>query len=118
MTWLSSISGILKDYAPFSWFAVGFAFAFLAILMLLFLGKWQELRSKATINKALAQEPKTINPLADSFEKTRIKASDFFSPFGEAYRVKTFRDCEFVGPAAILFSGCAFLGQVWPFSQL
>jgi hypothetical protein len=78
MTWLSSISGILKDYAPFSWFAVGFAFAFLTILMLLFLAKWQELRSRTAITKVLAQEPKTINPLASTFEKTRIRASDFF----------------------------------------
>lgn len=115
MSWFAAEADLLAGYAPFSWAAIGFGFAFMTAVTLALLGVWQERRSRARANDLLASEPKTINPLDMSFERVRIRAVDFFSPFGLEHVAKHFNHCEFIGPATIVLNRCFITNKENPF---
>jgi hypothetical protein len=69
----------------------------------------EERRSRVKLHEALTVQPKTVNPLSDAFENTRISVQDFFSPFGLPNRYKRFSRCEIIGPGTVVLSGCSIV---------
>lgn len=102
--WTDSLAG-----GRFIWLLAAFlgAAVFLglyALLQVLLLWKAKADRYKA------APPPTGVNPLDNSFDMARIRFLDFADPVTRIVEGKTFVDCEFYGPATVVFSGCSFDG--------
>src|SRR3712207_1469888 len=85
MSYLASITQWVEAWGPFGIGTAGILSG-LAIWVGIALAqslraKAEERRSQAALYAALAQQPKTVNPLADTFDKVRLSAQDFFRPW-------------------------------------
>jgi hypothetical protein len=61
--------------------------------------------ARASVMQKVANDTDVINPLSETFEKKRIRMSDFYTPYQYVYRNRSFIDCEIIGPGVVLLSG-------------
>lgn len=111
MGYLAAITDWLNAWGPVAWGTV--ALATFIILFLAIAGGRRvlagaKLRRAQAFHAGLLAERQAVNPLDPRFTGVRIALVDLMSPFGEPITDRTFENCELIGPAAALFSGCHF----------
>lgn len=112
MSWAAAVSDWLARYGPVAWGGVGIlTMAALALIYWL----WSAAtRSRAVTKLAEDRERAlTVNPLAGSFARMRLKLADFFDPFYQPTTAAKFTDCQLHGPAMVYLQGCTLLNCVY-----
>ncbi len=107
MAYLARLSDWMQPWGAVGWASVGlFFFALigltLATIYRLYAGALQRIQSSKTM-KNMSENIKGVNPLRESFENEKVSISDFYTPIQTLYKRKTFRNCDFYGPGALLF---------------
>lgn len=111
MTYLASITGWLTEWGPVAWGAVGII---VGIISALFFAFTYFLVALAKEKIALAKyasasiTTSTVNPLAPSHSRVRIKLIEFNHPYFRHTKYVKFEDCEIYGPCSAVFQGCTF----------
>lgn len=107
---IAAVSKWLGGYGPIAWIAAGLLFVVIVsvtyALVRWLIAKAKLAKTESQYREALARVPRSVNPLLSSFEKERLRVSDFYAPFSLLNEGKTFRDCEIIGPGCV-----AMLGQ-------
>ena len=103
--WATRATGMLGDYAPASWVAVGFLGLVLysACFFTVALARTWIVRAKYD-QQHLSHSGSSANPMEKMFEKKRIFLNDFCLPSGPNVHDKYFIDCEVIGPANIVLA--------------
>lgn len=105
MGWLVYLEGV----RPWVWGAGFFAGLFAVAAIRAVTAYSQNQRAEGEFRKLLAAPPETVNPLRQSFDRERIRVSDFWNTFVKLrhYKGTAFRNCQLHGPGAIVFwHGC------------
>jgi len=108
MTWLAALAAFLKPYGAVAWGGVGVATALMLSLVYLVAAYAYRLLVVAKIAVRRA-EAATVNPLAGSFSKQRLRLADFFHPFFKPTSAAKFEDCDLFGPASVYVRGSDLL---------
>lgn len=114
MGYLAYITEWLGAWGPIAWGAAGLVGMLCGALCLALFGWFRGQLAYANYTQAIAEQPKTVNPLAQHFAEMRIKLADLIIPSREGIYVhagKTFTNCIFIGPGSVAFAGCA-LGNI------
>lgn len=108
ISWMSSFTDWMAPWGPLGWLAAGLATSlFVAgVLTLIRMGmSWK--RSKDALVEFTERHvtSTSVNPLKRDFSEQRVNLWDFYHPYFEENREKTFRNCELMGPCNISLSG-------------
>lgn len=103
VTAIAAVSKILRPYGVLGWISAGLLTLLILTIVYAVYGWASERRANAIYKGTLSTVPVSVNPLDSNFEGKRIRLSELFSPFSEVYDGKTFRNCEIIGPGAIVF---------------
>ncbi|MBR0993805.1 hypothetical protein JQ580_24065 [Bradyrhizobium japonicum] len=108
--WATWFAGLFQQYAPASWVIAGVLGAWFGagIIVLAAIAREKLQLIKFRNNVFAASQ---INPLDQMFTGRRLRLVDLAPPVGAFIDNKTFTDCEFIGPANVMFQGCNFLGS-------
>jgi len=116
LVWMASATEWMNQFAPFSW-GVAFLFGVLAVVWICAGGaKFYLWCSEAKYNIVRSEEPSSINPLEDVFQKQTIKIEDFRPPILKPIKEqKSFINCTLLGPCVLFFKkpniqNCEFIG--------
>lgn len=118
--WAAIATDWLNAYGPIAWVASGFAGLILFVVALFIWAQFRVNTESARIVAKHRQDPDPLNPLADNFERKRIRLHDLASVIDRTVDQKTFDRCELIGPACVVivdsitmqdnhFYGCDFV---------
>jgi hypothetical protein len=113
-TWAAALTPALRVYAPFSYVVAALLGAVMVALALALMSWSTAALFRAMYYARSARPSDTPNPLDKTFTHRRIRLVDFCDPVTRVIRGKTFVECELVGPAVALFSGCRLIGSGGP----
>lgn len=101
MTYLASASNWVSQYGPVAWGAIGLLAA-LVLAIVFWLGGIARTKFAMARYAEKQSDASSINPLAQSFERQRIRLADFFHPLYHPTTGARFQGCELFGPAHVL----------------
>lgn len=118
--YLASITTWLDRWGPIAWGAISLL-TFLALFYgiagaKLLLAGSRVRRARASHAEMLA-ETRAISPLDPRYTAERIRLIDLMSPFGDPICNRTFEDCELIGPATLIFTGCSIDGGAFAVAE-
>jgi hypothetical protein len=106
MIYAASITEWLKDWGPVAYVAIGIitasVIALVSALVQLVHAKLSLRQHEARYFHFLEKAQNTFNPRTKQHYKEVLKISDMFSPISSAIEGKSFDDCDFIGPGAII----------------
>lgn len=105
--WATWLAGLFQQYAPASWVIAGVLGALVGALIMLVAALARERMQLVKFRNGVFSAHQ-INPLDVMFNSRRIRLVDLAPPLGPYIIGKTFIDCEIIGPANIMFTGCHF----------
>lgn len=113
--WISSYSNWILQFGAIGWVFSGLmaTLSILAIFALVFWCRFQWIRGRVIAE--WRNRVDSIDPMADTYSKKRIKIADIVDPITNSIEGKTFTDCDLIGPANLIFlnnnsfNGCAFV---------
>src|SRR5262245_46171302 len=92
----SALSGLAAYYSELRRIHIAAAVIVTGVcisVMFLLIGIARNWYYRAQVMARLASDGDVINPLAETFERKRIKISNFYTPYRYIYRNRTFIDC-------------------------
>ncbi len=106
---LAADSPFFKEFGELGWGMVGLVCAVI-ITLIFYLIKSADCKSAyAEYTRAVSQPKNHINPLLDSFKDQIIPIEELRVPGMQVHENKHFKDCSFVGPAAVALVGGTFV---------
>jgi hypothetical protein len=99
--WAASATAWLNAWGPIAWVACGFLGLLLFVSAMLLWGRFRLYQVSARLASELAAEADAVNPLADHFERKRVRLSQLASPIDGLIDSKVFSRCEILGPANV-----------------
>lgn len=102
--WAVRMTGIMSQFAPFSWVAAGFMGMGLGVAALATVAWARGRLVRARYDAKLLAQGGAIDVLAKTFERKRIFLNEFALPSKPIIEGKTFIDCEIIGPASVILN--------------
>lgn len=101
---------IFKELGAVYWIGVGIVVS-LVVTFVFYLIKCALLKqAEADFHRSMSTPKHTINPLAESFKDLIIPIEDLRLPSKQMHKNKHFKQCQFVGPAALAIGGGNYSG--------
>jgi len=110
--WTSRTIELVEKYKPFSWVVSAALGVAVFYILLAIRAKWKLWIAQYNFVDSRAKPTDAINPLDDTFQKKRIKISDFHPPLGIVVTDKNLIDCELIGPGVIVFKNAMSTGGI------
>lgn len=95
-------SGILMQYAPFSWVAIGIGGGLFAGIAYLVWAMARNVMLVLRMRREQVRRADTIDPMDSIFQNKRIYITDLVNPYDQVVANKKFISCELIGPANII----------------
>ena len=105
MGYLSSGVAWINQFGAFGWFATGLLGFLIAAFALAGVGLAREKWALAQAARKWGREVDTVNPLAPSFDRKRIRLVDLAHPITSRIVGKQFTNCELLGKSDVVLTG-------------
>lgn len=103
MAAIALVSDWLRAYGPAAWVAAFALGVLIASEIYRIIAMGRDALANSRLRTMLASTPPlTVNPLRSTFDSERVRVSDFYSPYHVMHKGKSFKDCEIVGPGAMV----------------
>lgn len=110
--WIASYSEWVRQFGAIGWWITGLIGALIVALIACsaIQLRYAWVRSKAVQGWKVTTD--SFNPMADDFNRLRIRISDLADPVTNRITGKVFTNCDLIGPANIVFLGQGSLTRV------
>jgi hypothetical protein len=106
---LAADSPFFKEFGQLGWWMVGLVCATFITLIFYLIKSADSKSAHAEYTRSVSQPKNHINPLLDNFKDQIIPIEELQIPGVQVHENKHFKECAFVGPAAVALVGGTFV---------